>query len=183
MFVILGAMENQQKSTNEVQTTTVNKRKLQVKDLDDRQLAYIDFTAVGGLITEEDGTLRQMTITQFAQEIGVDRTTLYTWRKHIPNFWDLVAKRRQTIGSQARTNKVWNGVYLRAAKGDAEQAKIWLSQFAGWQPPKQRAEIEHRGIGDLLNMARQRLTEIEGEIIENEQNTNELNNGFDAGTS
>lgn len=150
-------MEIQQKSTNGDNKT------VPVTELDDRKLLYIDFTALGGLITEDDGELKPMKLQDFAAKIGVDRTTLYLWKRKIPNFWDLVRARRMEIGSQARVNKVWNGVYLRAAKGDAEQAKIFLSTFDGWQPPMQRQTVE---LGDswAALLANKRKKVIEGQV-------------------
>lgn len=126
---------------------------------------YIDFTALGGLLTHEDGTLEKVKISTFAARMGVHRDTFYKWQKNIPDFWDLVKKRRLEIGSMARTNKVWAGVYLRAAQGDAEQAKLWLSVHDGWQPPSQKHELElGDGMADLLSHVRNQRAKEQGRI-------------------
>jgi hypothetical protein len=103
-----------------------------------KQEEYISYCAVGGLITEVDGTLKKMSLEQFSEQLKVDRKTLYNWKKTIPNFWTRVEKRRGEIFTQSRISVVWNGLMLRAAKGDAEQAKIILGHFANWQPPTQK---------------------------------------------
>jgi len=131
-----------------------------------QQEQWIDYNAVGGLITHDDGTLEPMSIAVFASKLGVHRNTLTRWKKEIPNFWDLVKKRRHEIGTQTRTNKVWNGVYLRAARGDAEQAKIWLSTFDNWQPPAQKHEVQvGTGLADLVAQKRAQI-ERERNVID-----------------
>jgi hypothetical protein len=127
-----------------------------------KQEEYISYCAVGGLITEVDGTLKKMSLEQFSDQLKVDRKTLYNWKQTIPKFWDRVEKRRGEIFTQSRISVVWNGLMLRAAKGDAEQAKIILGHYANWQPPTQKTEVRIGGLGDLVNEARKKKI-IEGE--------------------
>jgi hypothetical protein len=125
-----------------------------VKQLQDE---YISYCAVGGLLTGEDGTIKKVNISQFAEMIGVDRKTLNNWKRSIPNFWDEVDKKRRKLFSGPRMSVIWNGLFLRAAKGDAEQAKIILGWFADWQPPAQKHEVDvGGGLADLLQMVRKR---------------------------
>jgi hypothetical protein len=130
-----------------------------------KQEEYISYCAVGGLITEVDGTLKKMSLEQFSEQLKVDRKTLYNWKKTIPNFWTRVEKRRGEIFTQSRISVVWNGLMLRAAKGDAEQAKIILGHYANWQPPTQKQEIRIGGLGDLVNAARRKKI-IEGDTTD-----------------
>lgn len=158
-------MQEPQAATPEQQALDAVAQKIK----DDQLLKYqqeqwVDFCAVGGMITRADGEIEVLTIGQFAKSMRVDRTTLYRWRNSIPNFWDKVEARRREIFSRDRTTKVWNGVFLRAAKGDAEQAKIWLSAHAKWQPPSQKHEVSVSGLGDLVNLARKKKI-IEGTVI------------------
>lgn len=131
------------------------------------QEQYIDFCACAGLIVKEDGAIKKMTIGEFATTHGVDRTTLYNWQKSIPKFDQMVEKRRFQIFTKNRVAAVWNGVFLRAAKGDAEQAKMILGHYAGWQPPSQKHEVTVSGLGDLVNLARQKGI-IEGEVVDDQ---------------
>lgn len=167
-------MDVQQDSTKTNQPTDINNTNGEsIQTISDKQQMYIDFTAVSGLFTSDDGELKPMKVSEFASLIGVERTTLHYWKKRIPDFWDRVRERRLQIGSQARTNKVWNGIYLRAAKGDAEQAKIWLSTFDGWQPPSQKHEMEiGGGLADLLNKTRQLAEQNKPKVIDIEPTTN-----------
>lgn len=153
-------MDDQQKSTNEGEiekaSTDPNEVILYTAEKsNDLQQMYIDFTALGGLLTDDDGNLTRMTIGEFANKIGVDRTTLYSWKRKMPDFWDRVEERRNKIGTQARVNKVWNGIYMKAATGNPEAAKLFLGQFAKWQPPSQKVEMEvGNGLADLLQHVR-----------------------------
>ncbi len=126
---------------------------------------YISYVAVGGLITEDDGSFKRMSLEEFADKLDVDRKTLFNWKKTVPDFWDRVDAKRSELFSRNRITAVWNGLYLRAAAGGAEQAKIILGQYAAWQPPSQRHEVT---IGGLIDLAREAETKgiIEAEIVE-----------------
>lgn len=131
---------------------------------------YISFVACGGLIPDADGdaTAVKMTATLFAQKVGVARQTLYEWRESIPNFWDLVASRRKELGGKDRLIRVWNGVFLKAASGNAEAAKLYLANFdPDFRMPMQKVEHEAGDtLMEALSLARQRNPQlIEGEII------------------
>lgn len=153
-------MDTSQNSPNEVQETNTSTDPNEVilytaEKMNDLHQQYIDFTALGGLLTDDDGNLTRMTMAQFASRIGVDRKTLNNWKKKMPDFWDRVEERRNKIGTQARVNKVWNGIYLKAASGNPEAAKLFLGQFAKWQPPSQKVEVEvGNGLADLLQHVR-----------------------------
>jgi hypothetical protein len=116
-----------------------------------KQQQWIDFCAIGGLMTEDDGTLKPTTATAFAEMIGVSRQTLYDWKKNIPDFQERVNQRRKILGAGTRLQKVYNGLYLKAAAGNPDAVKLWLQIFDGWKPPKQEMEIEHNlGLADLV---------------------------------
>lgn len=129
------------------------------------QQKWIDFNAVGGLITDADGSLKPMTIVAFAQALGVERKTLYNWKNSIPDFWDRVKVRRMQLGSETRLQKVYNGLYLKASQGVPEAVKLYLQIHDGWKPPAQAHEIEHKGLGDLVNTARNKNI-IEAEVVD-----------------
>ena len=133
-----------------------------------KQEKWVDFCAVGGLLTDDDGTLKPMTATNFAKALGVHRQTLYDWKRNIPDFEQRVAKRRRELGQGTRLQKVYNGLFLKASQGVPEAVKLYLQIFDGWKPPQQEHTIEHRGLGDLVNTARQKKV-IEGQVVENTQ--------------
>lgn len=137
--------------------------------LKQQQEEWITFTAIGGLVTEADGLLKPMTIVDFSNQLGVPRRTLYNWRKSIPKFWERVDVRRREMFGKDRIAKVWNGVYLRAAKGDAPQAQMILSHFSDYRPPAQSHEIEVKGWGDAIVNARKKMLAtqhiIEAEVV------------------
>ena len=147
-------MDTLQNFTNDNSETTVELVKNAEIVLKENKLKWVDFCAVGGLITEDDGSLKPMTITAFADAIGVTRQTLYDWKKSIPNFWNHVKKRRMELGSGTRLQKVYNGLFLKASAGTPEAVKLYLQIFDGWQPPSQKHDIDVRGLGDLVNTAR-----------------------------
>lgn len=150
------------------------------------QLMYIDYTALGGLITNEAGELgtigedgefhtgRKANMKDFAQYLGTTRQTLWNWQKSIPGFWDRVAARRKEMGGHYRLQKVWNGVYMKAAAGNPQAAALYLANFGGPDFHMPMQKVEHNlggGMADLLNQARERERiqnnqPIDGEVID-----------------
>jgi hypothetical protein len=130
-----------------------------------QQEVWIDYNAVGGLITDDDFNLKPLKVGELADQLGIHRNTLSRWSRDIPNFWERVKARRMELGGQKRLQKVLNGLYMRAARGDAEQVKIYLGVFDSWQPPAQKHEVTVGGLGDLVNMARKKQI-IEGEVVD-----------------
>lgn len=115
---------------------------------------YIAFVAVGGLIPDPEGDKAaiKMTTGQFAERIGVSRQTLYDWRELIPDFWQKVAAKRKEIGSKDRLNHVWNGIYLKAAAGNVEAAKLYFANHDdNFRMPMERRETNTgSGFADLV---------------------------------
>ncbi len=108
-----------------------------------RQQMYVDFCATGGLRVEEDGEATPITVTDFAQDLGVSRWTLYNWQKIIPNFQARVAQRRKEIGSGIRTSQVWKGIFAKARSGDPAAGDMWLTNFdPNYKSPRQKVEHE-----------------------------------------
>lgn len=156
-------MDDPQNSPNTVMANSTETKTLGLLSL--KQEEWVSYCAVGGLITTEDGAIRKMSISDFAIQLGVDRKTLTNWKTSIPNFWERVDARRRELFSRSRIAVVWNGLFLRAAKGDAEQAKIILSHYADWQPPSQKHEVQIGGLIDLARLAEQENV-IEGETVD-----------------
>lgn len=131
---------------------------------------YIAYTAFGGLIPDPNGeaTAVKMTAGQFADQVGVARQTLYEWRDSIPNFWERVDVKRREMGGKDRLSKVWNGIFLKAASGNAEAAKLYLANFdPNFKMPSQKVEVEAGDmLVDALSLARNRRQVIEGETVD-----------------
>lgn len=121
---------------------------------------YITFCAGNGLSVQEDGSFAKISAEQFAASIGVDRRTLYRWRDTIPDFNKRVKERRREIFNANREAMIWNGLFLRAAKGDHKQAEMILSHFGDYLPPSQRHEVRVSGLADLLKMARNKNRKV-----------------------
>jgi hypothetical protein len=154
----MGAMKtSQQKSTTDDFSLDIKRTPVTFEMLDIRQQNWVDYNAVQGVITESDGAMVKMTVSDFARQIGVDRTTVYLWSKEIPNFWEIVNKRRKAMMTGARTQKVWNSLFLNATvKMNVKAQELWLANA----DPEFRVasqKIEHEvggGLADLLNKAR-----------------------------
>lgn len=168
-------MSFQQISTGQPKSAPVDSNGVEtIVDISPAQDDYVAYVALGGLIPDPEGkaTAINMTADQFASRIGVERTTLYYWRKSIPNFWDRVNAKRREIGSKDRLSLVWNGIFLKAAAGGAEQAKLYLANFdPDFRMPMQKHEHDvGDSLAEMMNLARQREAQrgnvIEGETID-----------------
>jgi hypothetical protein len=158
-YVQMETVQNQTKTQTQIDSSlTAVAESEEAKLLKLRQQQYIDYCAVGGMITDEGGEVKIIKATAFAAMLGVARQTLYDWQKRIPDFWERVAIRRKELGGNNRIQKVWNGVYLKAAAGDAKCAALWLANFdPDFKMPTQRAELDTgQGLADLLQIMRQR---------------------------
>lgn len=128
-------------------------------------MMWVDFCALGGMMTDDAGNIYLMTVSEFALKIGVHRSTLNDWKKSIPTFWDMVRKRRIDLSKNSRASKVYNGLFLKAAQGDASAVRLWAELFDGYQPPAQKHDVKVSGLMDLVNLARKKQV-IEGEVVE-----------------
>lgn len=127
--------------------------------LDIRQQAWVDFNVVQGVVIQSDGEMSKMSVREFADQVGVNRTTCYDWTKAIPNFWDLVAMRRKEIFAGARTAKVWNALFLSATvKLNPTAQAMWLANADDkFRMPNQNVTHDvGGGLLDVLEIARQR---------------------------
>lgn len=162
-------MTVQQNSTNENSPATVKAKPVE-RQLDWRHEQYIAYVAMGGLIPDPDGNnlAVKMTTTQLAARLGVERTTMFYWRKSIPGFWDLVAEKRKELGSKDRLSQVWNGIFMKASAGNAEAAKLYLSNFdPDFRMPMQKVEHEvGDSLAEAISAARNRRNIIEAEVID-----------------
>jgi hypothetical protein len=118
---------------------------------------YISYLAVGGMVPAEDGPGKKIKAEDFAHSIGVSRETLYYWRKHIPDIWELVAKRRKELFGKDRLAQVWNGIYLKAAAGNPQAAALYLTNFDPEfkMPNEKQQNDDSQGFMDLLQRARE----------------------------
>lgn len=158
----MAVMDSQQIATNDKSSTV---EPVATKDL--RHDLYVDYCAIGGLITNDDGSFRKMTGDELALELGVNRTTLWRWQDIIPNFQERVKARRIELSKRSRASKVYNGLYLRAAQGYAAEVRLWAEIFDGYQPAPQR--LQHSlgdGFADVMKVAQARREAIEGKVID-----------------
>ncbi len=117
---------------------------------------YKLYCAAGGLDTSDPDNFRKISVQEFADSIGWGRRTLYDWQKSEPNFWDDVNKKRNEVYGGARTQLVWRGVFLRAAKGDAKQAEMFLSHYSDYEMRPKKEENELNSWADLVLNAQKR---------------------------
>jgi putative insertion element HTH domain-containing protein len=117
-----------------------------------QQERFIDFVASGQLNLD----LKRRSYEEFAKSLGVDRTTLYNWRKTIPGFWDKVASRSNSIVDR-RLPKIMNALLAKALKGDVAAAKLLLNQAGRLKAPptEEDAALDYsdRGISSLFERA------------------------------
>jgi len=131
-------MEAIQSSTNDKSVTLVTSAIIN----DPRYAVLVDFKALGGLITDEEGGMQKQSMQWLADLLSVDRQTLYNWMK-IPNFWNLVNERRREISPKGRLAAVHNTWYLKAVKGEFQFLQLWLANFdPNFRMPTQEVKVE-----------------------------------------
>lgn len=171
-------METRQNSANQLNGTVVtDKNGEQPTLITAQQQAWIDYTAMSGLITDlmsetrdKDGnivTLRKMSITEFAKLLGVHRDTLRNWRESIPDFWKRVNDRRAELSTESRLAKmheVWYTSALRSGKDGFKDRQLWLANFdPKFKMPAQK--IEHEAGNSWAALLRKKVKVIEGEVV------------------
>src|SRR2546423_21023 len=115
-------MDTPQFSTENSQITAVPKPYAMLTEV---QRAYVDWKAIAGIITDDDG-VREIKVDELAHMLGVTRSAFYKAKEAIPNFWDLVAQRRKELGSQSRLARFHQSWYLKAIKMDNWQvSEAW----------------------------------------------------------
>lgn len=143
-----------------------------------QQQLWIDYKAIGGLIFEDVGEafdssgnptqFRKMTVDEFAEKIKTAKSTLYEWQKNINNFWGMVDERRKVLMGKNRKTAVYNGLTLRAVRGEPLAVKLWAEIFDGYQPAPQR--LQHSlgdGFADAMKIARtRRESAIDVEVVD-----------------
>lgn len=173
-------MDTPQESTNEFSPTLAEVRSVDLTPPSDLQQYWIDYRALNGLIfdheqedTNGDFKLRKMSVTEFADRIGVDRTTLYLWQNTIPSFWDRVNKRRTELAPQSRLAKFHEVWFLKAiAMKDWRVSEAWARNFdPNYRESRQKVEHELGGsVLDVLDRARGTFVDatkvIEGETVD-----------------
>lgn len=137
--------------------------------------AWIDYNALNGIITDnmEQMSMRKMSISEFAQLIGVNRDTLRNWRVYIPNFWDRVNERRKELSPRSRLQVMHERWFIEAMKmKNWALSEAWLRNHdSDYKESKQKVEHElGDGFADAMNIARERRlksqTVVEGEVVD-----------------
>lgn len=143
---------------NVTDTNSVTTSKKEVVT-DPRHQALIDYRAMNGLITDDDG-IRKMTVDDLAKALGVDRRQLYRWQDSIPDFWDLVNNRRKEISPKSRLQRVHETWYLKAVKGEWQHMNAWLMNFdSSYVVPTQK--VEHEAGQSMVELMRELKDTIE----------------------
>jgi len=155
-------MESSQKVTPPVKKIDSDFVAIPYSELNTIQQAYVDYKALGGLITTDDG-IRKMTVDELAGMLAVDRRTVYRNRDAVPNFWDLVAERRKELVPRerlAKMNEIW---YLKAmgnGPSSFQYFQLWQANFnPDFRMPTEKHQVEiGNGMADLVNKMRKKIS-------------------------
>lgn len=133
---------------------------------------FLTFCATSGLSMDEDGSISQMTTTQFAAVAGISRSVLYYWKAQ-PNFWREVDSRAREVFNRSTKFAIMKGLRLKAMAGDTKAAEFVLSHYSDYTPPAQKHEVKISGWADMVREARKkkikaqaRANSTEGEVVD-----------------
>jgi hypothetical protein len=163
-------MDALQNSTDANLTAPVVAQNTPYAMLTDVQRAYVDYKALGGLITNDDG-IRKMKVDELASMLGVTRDAMYKAKAQVPNFWALVTQRRNELSGEERLAAMSDIWYLRA-KGTGTDAfkyfQLWQANFnPNFRMPTEKKQID---IGDnlstLFGKMRGAKGIVEGEVVD-----------------
>jgi hypothetical protein len=162
-------MNPQPAATGTKISTEVKKKIVAFSDLDLIEREYLVYDAAGGVGIDESFQTKKMPIDDFALKLGVDRTTLWRRKQAIENWDDLKADIREQLWSDRRVTKVWNGIFARGAKGDYQQALLFLANWSKREVkiPNQKNELElGNNLAEFLNATKQRAEEHNLKVID-----------------
>jgi hypothetical protein len=163
-------MSDTQNLTTEKMSTDDTYKIIPYSQLPLTQQVWIDYCALQGVITNDDGSLEKMTIQECADKINVSRETLYAWKKSIPNFEDLCNERCAYMFNGARTRKVVNAIYLSAtSKLNVQAMSLWMANQKSVEFRMPQQEVKHEAGNSwaaLMSIKRSSSDGIvEGEVV------------------
>lgn len=143
------------------------------------QRTYVDWKALGGLTTDDDGAIKRITLSELADMMGVTIQAFMQSKKTMPNFWDLVHQRRKELSGQSRLAKMHDVWFLKAVEmKNWPLTEAWLRNFDPDYKESHSKAIEDVGNGfaDLVAAVSAKKTQskpapIEGEIVDANGNT------------
>lgn len=134
--------QNRTEQNENTDDVTVN---YSYKMLNPIQQTYVDWKALNGLVTDDDG-MRKITLEDLAHKLQIGRRTFYDQTSHIPNLYDIINQRRIEISGKSRLQRVHETWYLKAVKGDWQHMDAWLLNFdPNYKTPKLKVEHEAGG--------------------------------------
>lgn len=164
-------MEAAQKGTKGITTNKGNDFvAIPYNELSYIQRAYVDYKAVNGLITDDDG-IHKMTVDELATQLKCDRRTVYKNRDMVPNFWDLVSERRKQLAGKeqlAKMHEVWRLKAMGNGPSNFQYFQLWQANFnPEFRMPTEKIQIEAiNSWGALTEKKRKEASIIEGEIVD-----------------
>lgn len=163
--VIISGMSEQPNATQIDETTKEAPKSVATGTMPHVDVAYdmyVDFVACGGMQVTEDGNTERLTMQQFCDGWNVERSTIWRRRQADDKFDEKVNERRKSIFGRDRVSAVWRGVMLRAMRGDAEQAKLFLANFDNnFVMPTMKVESTDSGLADFLQIMRRRQNAVD----------------------
>lgn len=163
---------------------------------------YITFCAIGGMRVTDTGQIETITLDQFCEDNGVNRATVFRWKKNTPDFAMRVRARRDEVIPLARETAALNRLFLLGMsslptrigkdgkptgalhhdqRAAVDALKTYLGHHSELRVPTQRAEVDIKySVSDLLKAASDDGI-IEGEIVDAPA-AHATTNGEDTGT-
>jgi hypothetical protein len=131
-------------NTNDTSTSSgVEPIPVPYSELDLAQRTYIDWKALGGVMTDGDRVYK-ITLRELGEQMNIPVQTFMSAKDRVPNLWDHINERRKILSSGERLNRMHQRFYVEALKmKDWRITQAWLANFdKSFRSPTQKVEHE-----------------------------------------
>lgn len=136
----------------------------------------INLVAGGGMVLDEDGNAKKMSMEVFGHKVGYTRMSLYRWIDEDKRDFDIKVMQAMpaVYGNPRRIAKLMNAMFVEGAKGSVQAAEAYMRNFGKaleWKTPT--TKLEHdvgNNLADLIAASQRKSKEAERKVIDADVN-------------